>query len=87
MYDVIINGEVRRAVSGLASKLWVPGRAGMHGRPLLSFCPITLLQLTFLAKPQSWGAAPRFVFFPPKFTSVCAGPPRPPPAPKTCKAP
>ena len=47
MYDVIINGEVRRAVSGLASKLWVPGRAGMHVRPLLSFCPITLLQLTF----------------------------------------
>jgi len=37
MYDVIINGEVRRAVSGLANKLWVPGRAGMHGRPLLSF--------------------------------------------------
>ena len=47
MYDVIINGEVRRAVSGLASKLWVPGRAGMHGRPLLSYCPITLLQLIF----------------------------------------
>jgi len=47
MYDVIMNGEVRRAVSGLASKLWVPGRAGMHVRPLLSFCPITLLQLTF----------------------------------------
>jgi hypothetical protein len=47
MYGVIINGEVRRAVSGLASKLWVLGRAGMHGRPLLSFCPITLLQLTF----------------------------------------
>jgi len=42
---------------------------------------------SFLAKPQSWGAAPRFVFFPPKFTSVCAGPPSPPPAPKTCKAP
>ena len=33
---LIINGEVGRAVSGLASKLWVPGRAGMHGRPLLS---------------------------------------------------
>jgi len=47
MYDVIMNGEVRRAVSGLASKLWMPGRADMHGRPLLSFCPITLLQLTF----------------------------------------
>jgi hypothetical protein len=47
MYDVIIDGEVRRAVSGLASKLWVPERAGMHGRPLLSFCPIILLQLTF----------------------------------------
>jgi hypothetical protein len=47
MYDVIINGEVRRAVSGLAIKLWVPGRAGMHGRPLLSFCRITLLQLFF----------------------------------------
>jgi hypothetical protein len=46
MYDVIINGEVRRAVSGLASKLWVPGRAGMHA--LLSFCPITLLQLISL---------------------------------------
>ena len=34
--------------------------------------------------PQSWGAAPRFVFFPPKFTSVCAGPPSQPPAPKKC---
>ena len=39
MYDVIMNGEVRRAISGPASKLWVPGRAGMHGRPLPSFCP------------------------------------------------
>ena len=47
MYDVIINGEVRRAFSGLASKLRVLGRTGMHGSPLLSFCPITLLQLTF----------------------------------------
>ena len=47
MYDVIINGEVRRAVSGLASKLWVPRRAGVHGSPLLNFCRITLLQLTF----------------------------------------
>ena len=40
--------------------------------------------LPFLAKPQSWGAAPRFDLFPPKFTSVCAGPPSAPPAPKTC---
>ena len=37
----------------------------------------------FLAKPRSWGAAPRFAGFPPKFTSVCAGPPSPPPASKT----
>jgi hypothetical protein len=39
MYDVIMNGEIRRAVGGLASKLWVPGRAGIHGRPLLVFVP------------------------------------------------
>ena len=41
----------------------------------------------FLAKPQSWGAAPRFVFFPPKFPPGHAGPPSAPPAPKTCKTP
>ena len=29
----------------------------------------------FLAKPQSWGAAPRFDVFPPKFTPGHAGPP------------
>ena len=38
----------------------------------------------FLAKPQSWGAAPRFGGFPPKFTPGRAGPPIAPPAPKTC---
>jgi len=54
MYVVIINGGVGRAVSRLASKLWVPGRAGMHERPLLSFCPITLLQLTFLLCVCIW---------------------------------
>ena len=40
-----------------------------------------------LAKPQSWGAAPRFAGFPPnppKFTSECAGPPSTPPAPRIC---
>ena len=42
---------------------------------------------SFLAKPQSWGAAPRFDVFPPKFTPGRAGPPIAPPAPKTCKAP
>jgi len=41
-------------------------------------------KLALFAKPQSWGAAPRFVFFPPKFTPVCAGPPSAHPAPKTC---
>ena len=40
--------------------------------------------MCFLAKPQSWGAAPRFVFFPPKFTPGRAGPPSALPAPKTC---
>ena len=40
--------------------------------------------LFFLAKPQSWGAAPRFGGFPPKFTPGRAGPPSAPPAPKTC---
>ena len=40
--------------------------------------------MCFLAKPQSWGEAPRFDVFPPKFTTVCAGPPSPPAAPKTC---
>jgi len=39
---------------------------------------------TFLAKPQSWGAAPRFGVFPPKFPPGRAGPPSAPPAPKTC---
>jgi len=34
---------------GLASQLWVPGSAGMHGCPLLSFCPITLLQLSMMS--------------------------------------
>ena len=38
----------------------------------------------FLAKPQSWGAAPRFAVFPKKFTPGHAGPPSAPPAPKTC---
>ena len=37
-----------------------------------------------MAKPQSWGAALRFGGFSPKFPPVCAGPPSPPPAPKTC---
>ena len=41
----------------------------------------------FLAKPQSWGAAPRFGGFPPKLTPGRAGPPSAPPAPRTCKAP
>ena len=48
---------------------------------------ITLTFYLFLAKPQSWGAAPRFAVFPPKFTPGRAGPPSAPPAPKTCKAP
>jgi len=39
---------------------------------------------SLLAKPQSWGAAPRFGVFPPKFPPGRAGPPSPPPAPKTC---
>jgi len=43
------------------------------------------LRKHILAKPQSWGAAPRFAGFPPKFTSECAGPPSTPPAPKICK--
>jgi hypothetical protein len=34
----------------------------------------------FLAKPQSWGEAPRFDVFPVKFTPGCAGPPSAPPA-------
>ena len=37
-----------------------------------------------MAKPQSWGAAPRFGVFPPKLTPGRAGPPISPPAPKTC---
>ena len=40
----------------------------------------------FLAKPQSWGAAPRFAVFPAKFTPGRAGPPSAPPVPKLCKA-
>eukprot|EP00983_Pelagomonas_calceolata_P120633 1160725-Pelagomonas_calceolata.AAC.1 len=46
-YNVLLLGEVSRAVCGLASQLWVPGRAGLHGRLLLSCCPIILLQLNF----------------------------------------
>jgi hypothetical protein len=43
-----------------------------------------IILCTFLAKPQSWGEAPRFAVFPPKFTPVGAGLPIAPPAPKTC---
>jgi len=42
------------------------------------------LRKHFLAKPQSWGAAPRFAVFPVKFTPGHAGPPSAPPDPKTC---
>ena len=42
-----------------------------------------LAPMAFLAKPQSWGAAPRFAVFPSKFTPGHAGPPSAPPAPKT----
>eukprot|EP00983_Pelagomonas_calceolata_P094546 1157900-Pelagomonas_calceolata.AAC.18 len=31
MYDVLLYGEVRRAVCGLASQLWVSGRADGWG--------------------------------------------------------
>eukprot|EP00983_Pelagomonas_calceolata_P099752 1158493-Pelagomonas_calceolata.AAC.1 len=34
-YIVLLLGEVRRAVCGLASQLWVLGRAGIHGRQCL----------------------------------------------------
>jgi len=47
IYDVSLLGEVKRAVCGLASLLWVLGRAGMHGRLLLGFWPMTLLKLNF----------------------------------------
>jgi hypothetical protein len=33
-----------------ASQLWVPGRSRVHGRPYLSFCPITLQHFSF----RSW---------------------------------
>ena len=45
---------------------------------------LSIIDVPFLAKPQSWGEAPRFAVFPPKFTPVCAGPPSAPPAPETC---
>eukprot|EP00983_Pelagomonas_calceolata_P121857 1160842-Pelagomonas_calceolata.AAC.8 len=47
MYDASVLGEVKWAVCGLASLLCLPGRASMHGRPLLNFWPIALLQLNF----------------------------------------
>eukprot|EP00983_Pelagomonas_calceolata_P068041 1149741-Pelagomonas_calceolata.AAC.9 len=31
IYDVLLHGEVRRAVCGFASQLWVPGRADGWG--------------------------------------------------------
>ena len=30
------------AMWDFASQLWVPGRLCVHGRPYLSFCPVTL---------------------------------------------
>ena len=35
------------AVLDCASQLWVPGRSCVHGRPYLSFCPITLQHFSF----------------------------------------
>eukprot|EP00967_Tisochrysis_lutea_P078816 scaffold107481_cov14-Tisochrysis_lutea.AAC.1 len=37
-YNGLLHG-VSRAVCRLANQLWVPGRAGLHGRPLLSCLP------------------------------------------------
>ena len=61
--------------------------SGLFGTEYLRNEPPRSTQGLFLAKPQSWGAAPRFAVFPAKFTPGCAGPPSTPPAPETCKAP
>ena len=38
---------VMKAMWGCASQLWVPGRSLVHGRPYLSFCPITLQHFNY----------------------------------------
>ena len=44
----IVSGILRNwKQCGTASQLWVPGRSCVHGRPYLSFCPITLQHFRF----------------------------------------
>eukprot|EP00983_Pelagomonas_calceolata_P091580 1157565-Pelagomonas_calceolata.AAC.3 len=39
MYNVLMHGEIIRAVYGLASQLWVPSRAGCVGVRCSVFAP------------------------------------------------
>ena len=41
------NSEEMEAMWICAIQLWVPGRSRVHGRPYLSFCPITLQHFSF----------------------------------------
>ena len=49
-WDTQWNFEEMEAMWDCASQLWVPGRSRVHGRPYLSFCPITLQRFSF----RSW---------------------------------
>jgi hypothetical protein len=49
-WDSQWNSEELEVLWDCASQLWVPGRSRVHGRPYLSFCPITLQHFSF----RSW---------------------------------
>ena len=49
-WDSQWSSEEMEAMWDCASQLWVPGRSLVHGRPYLSFCPITLQHFNF----RSW---------------------------------
>jgi len=48
-WDSQWNSEEIEAMWDSASQLWVPGRSRVHGRPYLSFCPITLRHFSFMS--------------------------------------
>jgi hypothetical protein len=46
----IVSRILKKSMWSCESQLWVPGESCGHGRPYLSFCPITLRHYSF----RSW---------------------------------
>ena len=43
----LVSGILEKKGSNVQAQLWVPGRSRVHGRPYISFCPITLRHYSF----------------------------------------